>query len=639
MSLNRPDVQAPTTVEGSWYDHPGDLDAADTSVISMTDQETPPAGWPAGAIGSRILARVLARAMRRAGKLARLVAERRWRPLVEAAYRARLVPDSLVPISLFDQIDPDLYQDWIAACRPLGDAQRQGIRAEVAALKPPLLVSVVIADAGRDAAADAVSIASVRDQIYPHWELCRDGGAGDALLGRIKGDAVIVLPSGDRLAETALYEAVCALMAGAAIVYWDEDRYQPRTLRRHTPWFKPDWDPDLVLGQDYVGAAACYRREVLDEAGGPVLDPQGRPLPAQILRAAGVTAPGQIAHVASVLSHRRRADAEAFEKAPSGAGDDAALQALAPGAAIAAHPLWPSWRRVVWKLPDPPPLASIVIPTRDRAALLSRCLDGVLRGTDYPDIEVVVVDNGSTEDAALAVLREAADDARVRVLAAPGPFNFSALVNQGAAAARGAVLVLLNNDIEVRDAGWLRELVAQACRTEVGAVGARLLYPDGRVQHGGIVLGVGHPADGPAVAGHFGQGWPGRARGPFGHAVLARGVAANTAACLAVRRSLFDEAGGFDAENLPVSFNDVDFCLRLRERGYRNVFTPFAELIHHESASRGADEDGGKRARALGERLFMRQRWAGVLDTDPFYNKNFSRLDSAFRLSGGAHGG
>jgi hypothetical protein len=219
----------------------------------------------------------------------------------------------------------------------------------------------------------------------------------------------------------------------------------------------------------------------------------------------------------------------------------------------------------------------------------------------------------------------------VRVLHRPGPFNYSALNNQAAQEAKGEILLLLNNDVEVIGDWWLREMVCQASRPDIGAVGARLLYGDGRVQHGGVILGVGGR---PGVAGHLYHGAASNDIGYFGHLKLARHVSAVTAACLALRRSVFDEVGGLDAENLAVAFNDVDLCLKIRERGYGVIWTPLAELYHLESASRGTDvRPGGVVERFQREVDHMRERWGHVLDNDPFYGPNFDRMHGDYRLA------
>ncbi|MCJ2033585.1 glycosyltransferase family 2 protein, partial [Methylobacterium sp. J-068] len=294
------------------------------------------------------------------------------------------------------------------------------------------------------------------------------------------------------------------------------------------------------------------------------------------------------------------------------------------GASAVRGPL--GFNRLVRSLPEPAPLVSVIVPTRDRAELLGVALEGLLTSTDYPVLEVIVVDNESIEADTRALFARHAGDARVRVLPVPGAFNFSDLSNRGAAAARGSVLLFLNNDIEVIEPGWLREMVSIALDPGIGAVGAKLLYPDRTLQHGGIILGIG------GVAGHSHPGLGEAEPGYFARMVLSQEVSAVTGACLAVRADAFAACGGFDAERLAVAFNDVDLCLRLRAHGYRNVWTPHARLIHHESKSRGAEDTPEKRARFEGEVAVMRARWGAQLRADPYYNPNFPRSGARFRI-------
>jgi GT2 family glycosyltransferase len=282
------------------------------------------------------------------------------------------------------------------------------------------------------------------------------------------------------------------------------------------------------------------------------------------------------------------------------------------------------FQRIVYRLPDPAPRVAVIVPTRNRADLLTRCIDGLLGATDYPALEVVVVDNGSDEPQALALLGDLAKRPGVRIIPYPGAFNFAAINNHAVAATDAPVLAFLNNDIEITQPEWLREMVSRALQPDIGAVGAKLFYPDGTIQHAGVVTGLG--AD--RIAGHPYHKAPRDSAGSFGDLLLAREVSAVTAACLVIRRSVFVEAGGFDEANLAVSYNDVDLCLRLRERAYRNIVTPFAELTHHESASRGADHQPAQRERVRGEIAYMRRRWGDALLCDPYFNPNFS-LDEA----------
>jgi GT2 family glycosyltransferase len=569
------------------------------------------------------------------------------------------------------------YERWIAACDTLTEDDRAAIRRHIARLAHRPLISVVMPAYETPTWLLREAIASVRAQLYPHWELCMADdaspsphvaellsaqAAGDprirfvrresnghiaaatnSALALATGEFVALMDHDDLLPEQALYEVAAELdrHPDADLIYSDEDKVDARG-RRFEPYFKPDWDPDLIMGHNFVSHLGVYRRALLEQVGGLREGFDGSQDYDLTLRFARATSPARIRHIPAVLYHwRQMSRAVSFSQsqldrciasARRAISDHLAAQGIA-GAEVEAAPAAALWNRLRWPLPDPAPRVSVLVPTRDRAELLSRCVSGLLERTDYPAIEVIIVDNESRERRALELLKQLRRDPRVRVLPAPGAFNYSALNNMAAREATGDILLLLNNDIDVIDGGWLRELVSLVARPDVGAAGAKLLYGDGNVQHAGVVLGVGSHAGGPGIAGHFGHSAGGEELGHFGQFGLTRELSAVTGACLAIRRQVYEEVGGLDAENLPVSFNDVDLCLRLRERGLRIVWTPFAQLYHLESASRGKDRTVEQIDRASREADFMRARWGAVLDNDPFYNANFDRIDHCFRLA------
>ncbi len=266
------------------------------------------------------------------------------------------------------------------------------------------------------------------------------------------------------------------------------------------------------------------------------------------------------------------------------------------------------------------PKVSLIIPTRDNVSLLKNCLESIERLTTYGNYEIIIMDNDSADPATLEYL----DSTPHRVIPFREPFNYSRINNVGVSMAEGEYMLLLNDDTEITSGEWLEAMLEHAQRPEVGAVGAKLVYPDGRIQHAGVLTGVGGTW-GLGVATHAHQFYPSTSPGYLGTITKVTNYSAVTAACMLLRKSVFEEVGGFDEDNLRVAFNDVDLCLRIRERGYSIIYTPYAKLLHHESVSRGYTGDPA-------EVLYMRERWGEVLDNDPYYNPNFSMGSGDFNL-------
>lgn len=571
-------------------------------------------------------------------------------------------------------LTPTEYRRWIAECEALGEPDRAAIRRHIAALGRRPTISVLMPAYETDIGQLQAAIGSVKAQLYPHWELCiaddasrspevwrtleaeaaGDGririvrrtsnghisAATNSALALATGEFVAFMDHEDLLAETALYRVAAELDAWpeADLVYSDEDKIDARG-HRFEPHFKSDWNPELALSQNLVSHLGVYRKALVDRLGGLRVGFEGSQDHDLVLRVAELTSPDRIRHIPAVLYHwRQQAGARSFSEGALEQCAAAARRAVrehldrtgAGGADVQPRDDETGWVRVVRPAPDPAPLVSVIVPTRDRADLLEACVTGVLKRTDYPALEVIIADNDSAEPETHALFARLAADPRVRVLPAPGPFNYSAINNAAVAAARGEVLVLLNNDVAVLQPGWLKAMVAQAVRPEVGAVGARLLYPDGRVQHAGVVLGIGGD---PPVAGHVCAGAPASDAGYFFNLRLARNVSAVTAACMALRKAVFEQVGGFDAVDLAVAYNDVDLCLKIRAAGLQIIWEPQAELIHQESASRG-DDGAPEHAERFGREVaVMRRRWGAVLDADPFYNPNFDRSHGDYRLA------
>jgi O-antigen biosynthesis protein len=497
-------------------------------------------------------------------------------------------------------------------------------------------------------------VGSVLAQTFSEWELCLvDDASGDPELSatlralakldrRItalsspsnggisaatnravsatRGRFIAFLDHDDELAPHAL-QAVSASIAAnpeADLFYSDEDKINAAG-ERFDPLFKPDWSPDLLLSFAYTGHLMVVRRSRFDEVGGLRSDYDGSQDFDLALRSS--EGAGAVAHIPDVLYHWR--------SIPGSAASDTTSQQAKPWAYEAGQrAIEDALRRrsepgVVTTIPEFPgryhvrrdvnakPLVSIIIPFRDEPAMLATCARTLRADPGYENFELVLVDNDSALPETRALLAELSAEPGVRVLQAPGPFNWAAINNAAARTCEGEILLFLNNDIEARTPGWLDAMVGHVQRPEVGAVGARLLYADGTIQHAGVVVGLG------GIAGHVLRGLPGDRPGYNSLAISTRDCSVVTGAAMMVRRPLFLEFGGFD-ETLAVAFNDVDFCFKLRQHGYYVVFTPLAELIHHESKSRGHTDD-------FAENELMLARWGAALAAgDPYHNKHLS---------------
>ena len=457
--------------------------------------------------------------------------------------------------------------------------------------------------------------------------------ASNTALAMASGEYIALLDHDDELRPHALLEIAEAIAADPALdlVYSDEDKIDENG-RRFDPYFKPDWNPDLLLGQNYVCHLTVLRARVARAAGGFRTGFEGSQDHDLVLRCTRDLPRRAVGHVPRVLYHWRaipgstalQRDAKDYAALAGARAVEEHVRHEAAGATVEV--LDEGHYRVRWPLPRPVPKVTLVVPTRDRPELLRTCIDSLLGRTEYPDFEIVVVDNQSSDPDALAYLDRLGARAGVRVLRYDAPFNYSAINNFAVAAARGTVIGMVNNDIEVISPHWLQEMVGQAMRPGVGAVGAMLYYPDGRIQHAGVVLGLG------GIANHAYAGEPAGIGGHGGRARVVQEVSAVTGACLIVRRDAYERVGGLD-EGLQVAFNDIDFCLRLGQAGLRCLWTPFATLYHHESASRGRDEDGPRRQRFLREVALMQERWGHLLERDPAYNPNLTLSGRGFELA------
>jgi glycosyltransferase involved in cell wall biosynthesis len=533
------------------------------------------------------------------------------------------------------------------------------MRRRAEKLSPRPLISIIMPTYNTPIALLREAIGSVLAQAYENWELCiADDASSDpvlheALAGyaaadqRIKvvyrderggislasnsalaiatGKWLAMLDHDDLLAPQALLRVAEVIKANPRVqmIYSDEDKIT-ESGHRHGVYFKPDFSLELFRSQNYLNHLTVHRTETLRAVGGWRVGFEGSQDYDLNLRIIERIPASAIRHIPEVLYHWRMvAGSTALSPGAKSYAYTAGLRALNDHvnrlklpAFVEEAPGVPYYR-VRFAPPRPAPLVSIIIPTRDKAGLLRMSVSSILGKTSYEPFEILVIDNGSVEEEVLSYLDELAETPRVRVLSYPHPFNYAAINNFGAREAKGDILALLNNDIEVIAPDWLTEMVSFAAQDEIGCVGAKLYYSNRTIQHAGVILGIG------GVAGHSHKYFPPHEPGHFGRLKVVQNFSAVTGACLVVRKSLFFEVGGLD-EALTVAFNDVDFCLKVRDAGYRNVWTPYAELYHHESVSRGYEDTRERIKRFRSEIAFMKEQWGDALNTDPFYSPHLT---------------
>jgi glycosyltransferase involved in cell wall biosynthesis len=553
------------------------------------------------------------------------------------------------------------YQRWIKNYDTPNSKIIKRMQQQIAEWGHKPTVSIVMPTYNTEAKWLRAAIESVIAQIYPHWELCiaddastqpqvrqvlqeyanRDqrikvvfreknghiSAASNSALEIASGDFLGFLDHDDTLATHALFWVVRDINQYPNYKLWysDEDKINEND-ERYDPYFKSDWNYDLFLSHNLVTHFAVYRTDLIRKIGGLREGYEGAQDYDLVLRVIEQISPVEIRHIPRVLYHWR-----AIATSTAVSPDAKPYALLAAQKAIAEHlnrrgmkaevmdaPEIRGANRVQYQLPSAPPLVSIIIPTHNAVELVRMCVESIVGKTAYKNYEILIINNNSDDPATLNYMEKLEVAGKARVIDYPHPFNYSAMNNYAVEHARGEVIVLLNNDIEVINGDWLTEMVSHALRPDVGVVGARLWYPDNTLQHGGVVLGIG------GVAGHAHKAFPRGNVGYFGRAALLQNFSAVTGACLAVRKAVYLTVGGLDAEHLTVALNDVDFCLKLSELGLRVVWTPYAELYHHESATRGYEDTPEKTARYEKERLYMKNRWENFLLMDPAYSPNLT---------------
>jgi GT2 family glycosyltransferase len=531
------------------------------------------------------------------------------------------------------------------------------------------LISILLPTYNTDKEHLKACIKSVLNQSYENWELCIVDDAStktthipaihnfEAKDNRIKfmqrqqnghisqasndaldmasGQYILLLDHDDELSSHALLLFVDAInkYPKAKLFYADEDKIDEAGFR-FMPHFKPDWNPDLLYSQNYIGHPVVYETIRLKSINGFTLGVEGSQDHDLLLRYTHNLTEEEIVHLPWVLYHWRATENSTSQN--SDAKDyttESGIKALQsyfdqnnPGVTV-SQGTFANTYRCKWPLPKVKPLVSLLIPTRDGYDILKTCIQSILEKTTYKNYEILVLNNQTSCKKTLNYLQEIdKNHSNVRVLDWNESFNYSAINNFGVKNAYGEMIGLINNDIEVISEEWLTEMVSHAVRPDIGCVGAKLYYPNDTIQHAGVVLGIG------GVAGHSHKYFNKENPGYYSRLHLTQNYSAVTAACLLVKKSTYNKVNGLNEKDLTVAFNDVDFCLKVRESGYRNLFTPWAELYHHESISRGNEDTPQKQKRAAAEVSYMKKKWLKSLQHDTAYNRNLTQVHENFAL-------
>lgn len=561
-------------------------------------------------------------------------------------------------IRLGERFEPEEipYGPWYEAYRPTEEELK---RQRKKRWKRKLLISIAVPVYKTPERFLREMVESVQAQTYDNWELCivnagaEDGDIQKKILAEYaaadprircedlpenlgiaentnrafsmaRGDYIGLLDHDDLLAPNALYEVARALEEDPDIgcLYTDEDKITMDSSEHFQPHLKPDHNLDLLRSNNYITHFFVARREIIEEVGGFRREYEGAQDYDLILRC--TEAAGKVGHIPEILYHWRThksstADNPASKMYAFDAGkraiEDHLRRTGTPGSVSHTKDL--GFYRVTYPVRREE-LISIIIPNKDEKATLEKCLRSIEEKSIYKDYEILIIENNSVTDEIFTYYEELKKQGRIRVAVWEGDFNYAAINNYGASLAKGRYLLFLNNDIEVIAADWMEEMLGHCQRPEVGAVGAKLYYPDGTIQHAGCIIGIG------GIAGHMFVGMPGDRTGYLHKASIQQDLSAVTAACMMMKAEAFHAAGGF-TEELAVAFNDIDLCLKVRRAGYLVVYDPYVKMYHYESKTRGAEDDEEKIRRFQREIEYMRSHWLDILKGgDPYYNKNLS---------------
>ncbi len=507
------------------------------------------------------------------------------------------------------------YPKWRTKWVELDAVKRKHILKRIENLTDLPSFTIMLEFDNSDEIAFFATLRSVATQLFPNWiliikNLQKSDHANFEKISsfnddRIRflgiaepetGDWVIELQSGVVLHEAALFAKAISITKNpeTLLLYSDHDHVS-KTGNFCDPYLKPDWNCDLFTATNYISPFVTCKKELWEQGRANVSNQYDF-----LLQTTAHLSRQKVIHLPYILASQRVYDS--------------------------SH-LKPPVKRIKHLLPTPPPMVSILIPTRDQGTFLEKCLESLIKKTDYPNFEMILINHETKEPKALKVIAKFATKENFRVIDYCGPFNFAAMVNRAAKIAKGDILLLLNNDTEMRDLLWLKELVSQISRPDVGVAGNLLLFGDETIQHAGVHPGIG------GLMGHGHKHLPIDNSGYFNRLNAVHEVAAVTGACLAIRKNIWEELNGMDELNLPVAYNDIDLCLKAREKNLKVIFTPFSRVFHHESISRGVDDAPERNERLRNEISFMRKKWGKFLEYDPAYNPNLEMIKGTFKLS------
>jgi len=560
------------------------------------------------------------------------------------------------------------YLDWVRKYDTLSSKEIEEVKFEILSFATKPVISLIMPVFNPNPSWLVEAIESIQKQLYPYWELCiADDCSTDPEVRRIliyyqglddrikvifrstngnisvasnsslelaTGDYIALFDHDDILPTHALFWVAKAIINNpdAKLLYSDEDKIDENGIRQ-SPYFKCDWNPELLYSQNMISHLGIYQTKIIRKIGGFRVGYEGSQDYELALRFVEQIDESEIVHIPKVLYHwRLHQNSTSFNPHCKNnaylAAEKAVNEHLSRINKMATVTVMhPGMYRVKYQNVVPPPHVTIIIPSRNQSNLLRNCISSILGKTNYLGFDILIINNASDEPDFFELIDDLSSDTRVTCISDNRPFNYSALKNRAVNQAIGKYVCLLNNDTEVITAEWLSEMMSVGVQPGIGAVGAKLYYPDGKIQHAGVILGIG------GLASHAHKFLSANTHGYFGRAILMQEISAVTGACLLVEKSKYLEVGGLDEVNLPVAFNDVDFCLRLKKLGYRNIWTPFAELYHHESISRGDDTSTEKIVRFQNEILYFTEKWKQYIENDPAYNPNLTFTNEKFELA------